>query len=280
MILVTGATGTIGSNVTRILADRGVPYRAMSRTPGDLRNGVRADYTDPHSLAEAVAGVDAVFLVTVPDRPTPDHDEALLTAATKAGVSTVVRLSAIGSGEQFEGATVGAWHRAAEQAVEDSGLAWTILRPTSFASNFLWYLPLLHQGNPIPDLLGEAGQGVITPDDVAEVAVAALTDDTHHGQYYDLTGPELLTFAEQAAIIERVTGRPVKTFAQELSAAREQLKAGMTEEAADAMLTGVGWARAGRASRLSPHVARILNRPATSFEQWARDHSAAFEAIG
>jgi uncharacterized protein YbjT (DUF2867 family) len=159
-------------------------------------------------------------------------------------------------------------------------MAWTILRPTSFASNFLWYLPLIHQGDPIPDLLGEARQGVITPGDVAEVAVAALTDDTHHGQHYDLTGPELLTFAEQAAIIERVTGRPVKTFAQELSAAREQLKAGMTEQAADAMLTGVGWARAGGASRLSPHVARILNRPPTSFEQWVRDHSAAFEAVG
>jgi uncharacterized protein YbjT (DUF2867 family) len=278
MILVTGATGTIGSHVSRILTDRAVPHRAMSRTPATLPNSVQADYEDPATLDRAVADVTAVFLVTVPAHPTPDHDVALLTAAAKAGVSHVVKLSAIGAGEQFDGAVVGAWHQAAEQAVAASGMTWTILRPTSFASNFLWYRSLIHQGAPVPDLLGAAAQGVIDPRDVAEVAVAALTEDTHHGQHYDLTGPELLTFAEQAATVERVTGHPVKTFTQDLPAAKEQLMAGMTEEAATAMLTGVAWARAGGASRLSPHVPRILSRPATTFEQWAHDHRAAFEA--
>lgn len=83
MILVTA---TIGGQVIRLLTKRGVPFRAMSRNPVDLPNAVRADFTDPTSLATAVIGIDAVFLVTVPPVPSPDHDIALLTAAQAAGV--------------------------------------------------------------------------------------------------------------------------------------------------------------------------------------------------
>jgi putative NADH-flavin reductase len=106
MILVTGATGTIGSHVVRLLAERGVPFRAMSRR--ERPGGVRADFDDPASLARAVADVDTVFLVTVPPVPTADHDIALVTAARAAGVRKVVEvpiaLGAAGvlAGQQFQ----------------------------------------------------------------------------------------------------------------------------------------------------------------------------------
>lgn len=278
MILVTGATGTIGGHVVRLLTERGVPFRAMSRTSGDLPNAVRADFTDPTSLASAVTDVDAVFLVTVPPTPSTAHDLALLTAAREAGVRKIVKLSAIGSGEQFDGAVVGAWHLAAEQAIEDSGLAWTMLRPPSFASNFLWYRDQINAGEPIPDMLGPARQAIVDPRDVSAVAVEALLDDKHDGQRYDLTGPELLTFADQATILERVLARPIKTVAVDADA---QLAAtGMPPEAATAVATGVGWARAGGAAYVTDQVSRVLGRPAGTFERWAVDHLTAFDVMG
>jgi uncharacterized protein YbjT (DUF2867 family) len=276
MILVTGATGTIGGHVARLLAERGVPFRAMSRNPADLPNAVRADFTDPTSLAAAVADVDAVFLVTVPPVPSADHDVALVAAARAAGVGKIVKLSAIGTGEQFEGTTVGWWHLAAEQAIEESGLAWTVLRPPSFASNFLWYRDLIREEEPVPDMYGEARQPIIDPRDVAAVAVEALLTSTHDGRRYDLTGPALLTFAEQAAILERVLDRPVKTMPVGLHAA----VADMPEETAAPIVTGVGWARAGGAAYLTEHVSRILGRPAGTFEQWATDHREPFTGTG
>ena len=277
MILVTGATGTIGGHVVRQLADRGVPFRAMSRNPADLPNAVRADFTDPASLAAAVDGVDAVFLVTVPPVPSAAHDIALLDAAGAAGVRKIVKLSAIGSGEPFGGSTVGAWHTEAEEAIAASGLAWTVLRPPSFASNFLRYRTMITAGDPIPNVFGPARQPIVDPRDVAAVAVAALLDSAHDGRRYDVTGPELLTFTEQAAVLERVLGRPVQTVDVDL---RTQLAAaGLPPEAIAQVSLGANWAAAGGAEYVTAHVSRILGRPAGTFEQWAIDHRGAFETM-
>ncbi|GAB1515320.1 NAD(P)H-binding protein [Actinophytocola sp. KF-1] len=277
MILVTGATGTIGGHVVRLLADRGVPFRAMSRNPVDLPNAVRADFTDPASLAAAVAGVDAVFLVTVPPLPSAEHDVAMVAAATAAGVRKIVKLSAIGSGEPFDGATVGGWHAEAEAAIAASGLAWTVLRPPSFASNFLQYQAMIAAGEPIPNVFGAARQPIVDPRDVAAVAVAALLDSAHDGRRYDVTGPELLTFDEQAAIVERVLGRPVKTVDVDLHA--QLAAAGMPSEAITQVSLGANWAAAGGAEYVTEHVSRILGRPAGTFEQWVSDHRGAFETM-
>jgi uncharacterized protein YbjT (DUF2867 family) len=278
MILVTGATGTIGSQVVRLLGQRALPFRAMSRDPGDLPNAVRADFDDPASLAKALTGVDTVFLVTA--APSVAHDLALLDAARAAGVGKIVKLSAIGSGEAFGGAVVGSWHHAAEEAIEASGLAWTMLRPPSFAANFLWYRDLIDAGEPIPNLLGDARQAVVDPRDVAAVAVAALTDSTHDGRRYDVTGPAALTFADQAAILGRVLGRPVRTTDLAIDAAVDLLRGmGMTPEVAAATAVGIGWARSGAADVVTGHVARILGRPAGTFEQWTTDHRTAFGSM-
>ncbi|CAL9454374.1 hypothetical protein SUDANB171_02493 [Streptomyces sp. enrichment culture] len=267
MILITGATGTIGSHVVRLLSEQGVPFRAMSRRAHPGR--VQADFEDPASLDRALAGVDTVFLVTVPPQPTADHDLALVRAARAAGVRKIVKLSAIGSGEVFGGQTIGAWHVAAEEAIEAGGFAWTILRPGSFASNLLPHRALILAGKPVPNLAGDARQAVIDPRDVAAVAVAAMTGDAHDGQRYDLTGPELLTFADQASILGRVLGRTVRiTDGTDDTDILGRLPA--------EVVTGIDWARAGGAAYLTDHVRRILGRPAGTFEQWVRDHRAAF----
>lgn len=274
MILVTGATGTIGSHVVRLLTERGVPFRAMSRTAPDT---VHADFTDPASLAAAVSGVDAVFLVTVPPTPSPAHDLALLEVATASVVRKIVKLSSIGAGTRHEGAVVGMWHQEAEQAIEDSGLAWTVLRPPSFASNFLAYRDLVSGNEPIPNMLGAARQAIVDPRDVSAVAVEALLDDTHDGRRYDLTGPELLTFADQAAILGRVLNHPVTTT--DVDAKATLSASGMPDEAIAAVTTGVAWARAGGAAYVTDHVSTVLGRPPRTFEQWTTDHQESFTVM-
>ncbi|WP_410659355.1 NAD(P)H-binding protein [Amycolatopsis sp. lyj-112] len=283
MILITGATGTIGSHLLRQLTSRGEAVRAMTRNPGAVRAEpgvelVRADFDDPASLAAAVADVRALFLLTAPTSPAPRHDLAMLETARSAGVTTVVKLSAIGTGETIGGdRTVGAWHLRAEQAVRSSGMAWTVLRPSSFASNVLGFAHPINAGQPVPNMTGTATQGVIDPRDVAAVAAEALTTPGHDGRTYTLTGPDLLSVPDQAAIMESVLDRPVTTVDLPFDAAREQmLHHGMGPAAADAALTGMAWARAGHNAVLTQDVPRILGRSATAFTTWVQDHRDAF----
>jgi uncharacterized protein YbjT (DUF2867 family) len=284
MILITGATGTVGSEVLRLLTATGAPVRAMTRNPARLRSPyaldvVRADFDDPASLRRATAGAEAVFLLTAPAAPTPRHDLALLDAARAAGTSRIVKLSAIGTGETDDhGRTVGAWHQLAEQAVQASGLAWTLLRPSLFASNTLHWADPVKAGTPVPNLTGHATQGVIDPRDVAAVAAEALTSPTTHtGQTYTLTGPDLLSVPDQAAQLADLLGHPVTTADVTPEAARSQLLAsGMNPAAVDTALTGITWARAGHNALLTDDVATILGRPPTSFAAWARDHLDSF----
>lgn len=112
-------------------------------------------------------------------------------------------------------------------------------------------------------MLGPAQQAVVDPRDVATVAVEALLGDAHNGQRYDLTGPELLTFAEQAAILAEALNRPVTTA--DVDARAQLTSSGMPEEAVDAVAARIGWARAGGAAYVTDHVAHILGRPAGTF---------------
>ncbi|MGH8922429.1 MAG: SDR family NAD(P)-dependent oxidoreductase, partial [Actinomycetes bacterium] len=124
---------------------------------------------------------------------------------------------------------------------------------------------------------GTAAQGVIDPRDVAAVAAEVLTTPGHAGRTYPLTGPDLLSVPEQAAILESVLDRPVTTVDLPLDIAREQmLQHGTDQAAVDAAITGMAWARAGHNAVLTQDVPRILGRPATTFTAWVRDHQDAF----
>ncbi|MBW4717053.1 NAD(P)H-binding protein [Saccharothrix obliqua] len=248
MYLITGATGTTGGLVRELLLARGEAVRGMTRRP-TRPDDVHGDYADPASLVGALDGVKAVYLVTA--TMNADHDLALLAAAREAGVRRIVRLSAIATGERWEGEVIAPWHLAADEAVRDSGLGWTVLRPSAFATNLL--------RDPVVNLTGDTRQGVIDPRDVAAVAVAALTTDDHDGQVYDLTGPEVLSVPEQAAVLGEVRGRPVPVVDADPDAVDARWRAGLR------------WALAGRNAVVTDHVSRALGRPPTTFRQWAEE---------
>jgi uncharacterized protein YbjT (DUF2867 family) len=286
MILVTGATGTIGRRLVPLLAARAIPVRAMTRNPAGVPptagvDVVRGDFDDHASLAAAVAGADTVFLLTAPAAPSARHDLALLDAARAARVGRVVRLSAIGTGEPHGDRTVGAAHDLADQAVRASKLDWTLLRPTTFASNTLWWADAIRAGVPVPNLLGDGRQGIVDPDDVAAVAAEVLAspgpDQT--GRVHTLTGPELLSVPDQAAILAEALGRPVELVDTPPAVAGERMRAdGMDPAVVEQIVTGSSWARAGHNAILTDDVAAVLGRPPTSFAMWVERNLGAFGA--
>ncbi|MFI5697169.1 NAD(P)H-binding protein [Kribbella sp. NPDC051586] len=276
MILVTGATGTIGSELVRQLVARDIPVRGMTRR--ELPGFVQADFDDPESLRKAIVGVDAVFLLSAPGPWVPDHDEAMVAAAVDGGVPRIVKLSAIGSTGEGRPAS---WHAAGESAVRDSGLAWTILRPAGFASNVLRWLPAIRAGQPIPNQTGDGGHGFVDPRDVAAVAAAALVSVSvsgdHDGQTYTLTGPELLSVPDQVAIMSDVLGRALRVVDVPLEVYAEQLRAaGLDEAVVSVALRGATLVRDGGERTLTDDVERVLGRPAGTFRAWVESNRAAF----
>lgn len=266
-MLITGATGTIGRHVVELLRGRGEDVRALTRDPARMpaRDGVevvRGDFDDTASLRRAVEGVTGVFLLTAPPEPHAGHDLAMIAAAQEAGVPRMVKLSAIGTGVRYAGSVIGSWHLAGEEALRSSGLAWTVLRPSVFASNTVWWADAIRTGTPVPDTADGAAQGVVDPRDVAACAAVVLTQPGHDGATYTLTGPQALSVPEQAAILGRTLGRDIEVRPAPAPVA--------------AWAAGVSWARDGHNATVTDDVSRLLGRPARTFADWAEAHRPAF----
>ncbi|MFD5844872.1 SDR family oxidoreductase [Streptomyces chartreusis] len=283
MILVTGATGTIGSEVVRQLAARGEKVRALTRDPAAARvpSGVEAVPGHPGDRASvegAMAGVEAAFLVGVFGPDDAEHDRGLVEAARSAGVRRIVKLSSIGTGDPRL-AGFGRWHLPGEEAVRGSGLEWTVLRPSSFASNTLAWADAVREGTPAPNPMGEGKQGVVDPGDVAEVAVRTLLEPGHSGRTYTLTGPENISASGQAEVLGEILGRPVTLLSLTADQRREQLLgAGLGADYADSLMAGARFIEEGGNAVVTDDVPEVLGRPARSYREWAADHRTAFGA--
>jgi uncharacterized protein YbjT (DUF2867 family) len=184
-----------------------------------------------------------------------------------------VKLPAVGGGLGLPSD----WHALGEQALAESGLDWTVLRASSFASNALRWAPVIRAGESVPNVTGIGAQGVVDPRDVAEVAVEALLGDDHHGAAYTLTGPETISVPEQVAQLADLLGHPIGTVDIPLEAVREQtLAAGFDASVAEVAVRGAQLVRDGGNAVVTDDVRRVLGRPARSFRTWARDHLDAF----
>lgn len=284
MILVTGATGTVGRELVAELAGQGETVRAMTRRPHDIHvpPGVAAVYgdaADPESLDAAFRGADAAFVMSaqpVGSAPGPTHDRALVDAARRAGVGRIVKLSVYDAGS---GGTdpLSVWHAEAEAAVTGSGLAWTLLRPGRFMTNTLGWAPMIARGDTVHIPFADLPAASIDPADIAAVAAAALTTGAHDGAAYQLTGPEALTPTEELAIIAKEIGRPLRAVEPYPEAFRAgMMRSGMSEEVVDTILTRMR--DAPPPAVVLPTVENVLGRPATRFADWAARNREAFTA--
>ncbi|MBO2462641.1 NAD(P)H-binding protein [Actinomadura violacea] len=272
--LVTGASGHVGRNVVKLLAEAGCAVRAMSRTPGRLvaPEGVRVvpgDLERPASLTAALSGVERMYLFPVPGTVTE-----VVERAARAGVRRIVVLSS--SSVHDETTHSGSHHRAVEHAVERSGVEWTFVRPDEFATNLVWkWGESIRTERTVRAPYPESRRALIHEADVAAVAAAALTEDGHAGACYELTGPELLDQREQAARIGEAIGADIRFEEVAPEEARRELVRFMPEVVVDMVLGYLADASETPAPVL-PTVEKVTGRPGTPFERWARDHAAEF----
>lgn len=279
MILVTGATGTVGREVVRRLPADG-PVRVLTRRPdrvGDLPEHVEAvagDYGDAPSLERALKGVTKVFLLT--NAVGGDDDERFLRAVRGTDVRLIVKLSAAAVANPAADDAITRWQRRCEARLRGCGTEWTLLRPRAFMSNTLGWAPLIASGRPVSALYGTSPNSCVDPRDIAEVAVRALTEEGHAGRAYTLTGPEPVSAVDQAACLSRLLGKPVRFEEWDVARARAAYLRRHPEHVAEALLQSAEQQRAGAKARVEPAVAEVTGRPACSYEQWAADHISRF----
>ncbi|MDA2805641.1 NmrA family NAD(P)-binding protein [Nocardiopsis suaedae] len=261
-ILVLAATGKTGRRVVWRLREAGVPVRAASRS-----SEVAFDWTDSGTWGPALDGVRAVYLVA-PEDPAPIGD--FVASAVAAGTERFAVLS--GHGIQHSGPGFGQGMAAAEEAVRGSGAAWTLIRPNNFFQNFtedLWLEPVRSGRLALP--IGTVPEPFVDAEDVAAVAVAALTGDGHDGQVYELSGPRAITFAEAARAIGEAAGREVRF--EELTPEQyvgELLAQGIPKEFASLLDAMFALHRDGHTADVVDGVQRALGRPAADFHEWVR----------
>jgi uncharacterized protein YbjT (DUF2867 family) len=270
MILVTGATGNIGSALLRQLpgAVRGLTRDAARASFPAGVEVVEGDLADAASLK--LDGVRSLFLVS---RMGADAD--VLAAAALAGVEHVVMVSSITIQTHPRMPEAGE-NLAVERLLQDSGMAWTILRPTQFASNTLWWADSIREHDAVRLPYPDVGLPAIHPADIAAVAGVALTEPGHRGRTYALTGPARITARQQVATIGAALGKDVSVDEISRAEAHLDMAAFMGNDGANAVLDLMGGDVNDELLMVRDTVTRVTGAAARSFEQWVTENVAAF----
>jgi uncharacterized protein YbjT (DUF2867 family) len=272
-VLVTGGTGQLGRQVVDALLDAGHQVRAIVREPEPgLPAGVdlfHGDLADPNALAQAGTGTDAVFLLA----GYTDEREALRRLAA-AGTGQVILLSSgCVEGGNLDNSMVRS-NAAAEIAVRDSDLSWTVLRPSGFMSNTLQWVDQLKQGDTVREPFPDVAVAMIDPTNIAAV-VPAVLGPGHHGHSYRLTGPEPLRPADRVRLLGDVLGRNLRYRPESDDDAHSRMSETMPPQLVDAFFR---FYRDGEYddSHVTPIAADLLGRPPADFTAWAARHHTDF----
>ena len=278
MILVTGAGGNVGRPLLEELASAGMPARAAYRSADKAAHAkaagldaVMVDYARPETLAPALDGVDAVFLLAAGVQGQVEGETNVVRAAKAAGVRRIVKLSVFGAVEEEFG--FARTHRPVELEIEAFGLAWTFLRPASYMQNFTNFMaPTIRSQHAIYTLIPDSVFNHVDTRDVARVAATVLSRDGHEGQAYTLTGPRSFSYREAARAIGVVTGTPVQVVALTESDIRAGMKAhGVPDVYADHLVDLDRWYESGKGDVLTSSIRDITGREPTSFESFVKE---------
>lgn len=284
MILVTGATGAVGSKVVAALVSAGAKVRALTRDASRAQFGpdvdphvdvVIGDLSSPETLPGALDQVERVFLLS-PSHHAPEHDANTVRAAKQAGgVRHLVKISGLGTIDNAPDA-ITQWHLEGERSVKESGIPWTILQPGEFMSNTIWWGWSIRGEGLVREPAADDKQALIDPRDIAAAAAVVLTTDGHEGKSYALTGPEALTPRERVAKISAALGKPLEFVELTPEQASENwLRLGAPAELIGAVLE-VLQDETGRWGRVYPDIEQLIGRRPHTFDEWLRDHLDAF----
>jgi uncharacterized protein YbjT (DUF2867 family) len=284
MILITGATGTNGSEIIKQLVAQGASVRALVRNPAKATTleqlgveVVQGDFNELESLVKALDGVEKALMLPPIAENAVELQRNFIEAAKKTKTQHIVKFSGMGASPDAPIA-LGRSHGIAEKLLEESGIAYTHLRPTAFMQNTLGLAPTIISEGVFYQPAGDGKISHVDVRDIAAVAVKVLTEDGHTGKAYDITGPEALSFDEVAAKIAAVIGKPVKyvnipveNFKQAL------LNWGQPEWSANAIaelyeqVYQKGWA-----STVTETIATVAKKNPTTFAQFVQDYRQVF----
>ncbi len=283
MVVVIGATGRMGSEVVKALIAKGEKVRALVRDPqraGAIQvPGVElvvGDVEKPDTWDAALQDVDKVFLLSPEGPQMAELHGKFADAAKRAGVRHLVRMSILVSNPDSP-LVIGKWHGEADQNVANSGIPYTIIRPTYLMQNLIGSARMIASDGAFSGAMGNGKVGVIDTRDVGNVAATVLTSDDHEGKTYPLTGPEALSMGELAGKLSAVLGKEVKyvNVSQE-DAKADMMAMGMPDWMADGWVAIAMMISTGAANIVTPMVKEVIGEEPRSFDQFARDHADAF----
>jgi uncharacterized protein YbjT (DUF2867 family) len=285
MILITGATGTNGREIARLLSKAGVPVRALVRSAKSAAGlqlpGIQpviGDFGDPASLKAALAGVERALLLTPFVEDQRPLQAAFIDTARRAGVRHVVKFSCMGA-DAASITSIFRQHGEGERLLEGSGMAWTHLRPNSFMQNFLGSAATIAQG-ALYAPMDESRVSFVDARDIAAVAVAALTQPGHEGKAYEITGSESLSHVEVAATLTATLERKVEFVTVSPGQFRESmLQFSLPAWAADGLNELYAAYRRGEGATVTDAVRQITGRGPITFEQFAREHVPSLTGV-
>ena len=281
MILVTGATGNVGTETVRLLADQPQPVRALVRDPSRLQRAgvdvVTGDFDDPGSLDTALDGVDTVVLISP---AIPQQEIAVIDAAARAGVTHVIKATSKASAdspvERRRGQTQ------IEQHLHASGLAWTLLRSNAYLQNLLALAPIVKQSSGFVMSAGDGQVGMIDARDVAAVAATIATNPSSHASAtYWPTGPALITYTDVATELSSTLGDTVEYRSISPDDHRElMIRAGVPEHVATSNAQAFGLIAEGDAAWITDDVLTITGHSPRSLRAFITEFAAAFAEPG
>ncbi len=285
MICVTGAGGTVGSEVIKQLESAKAPFRAAyfsnEKAEAAHARGIDAviiDYNRPGTLRAAFQGCDKLFLLGPNALNQTQLELNAVEAAKAVGVRHIVKQSVMGAEDEvYDLAKV---HRPVEKAIESSGFAWTFLRPNSFMQNVVTYMGATIKAEAaFYSASGKAKISHVDVRDLATMAVKALTEPNHEGKAYTLTGSEALTYDELASQLSKVLGRPISHISLSPADLKNGMLAeGMPEEIADRMLDLERYYREDQASLITNDIKQVIGRDPRRFAQYARDCASLLQS--
>ncbi len=283
-ILVTGATGTIGSFLLDELRKRNAEFVALVRDDAKVEklneNGIQTvtgDLNNQESLLAAMNDVDKVFLLSTTSPQSPELQGNVVKAAKAKGIKHIVKIAARGSSPDAD-FNIGRWHGITEEEIRESGVPYTFIHAHTFMQNLFFDADSIEKENAIYSSQGDGKIPMVDARDIAAVAAVVLTEPGHVGKTYVLTGPEAVSYHDIAAELSELLGRKINYVAQTAEEGHKaMLASGMPEWLVDDMtLLNRRYAK-NEAAEVSPDVERVTGRKAIPLKQFLNDFKNRFK---
>ncbi|GEJ43503.1 SDR family oxidoreductase [Chryseobacterium sp. ON_d1] len=284
-LLITGATGSVGTQLVKKLVNMNVSFRALVRSndQGDLMAGLPqaeialGDLSDSDSLVQALQGIEKAFLLTNSSEYAEELQLNFINAAQKAGVKHIVKLSQLAA-DQASPVRFLRYHAAVEERIRESGMDYTFLRPNLFMQGLITFGHSVRYERQFYGSLGNAAVSAVDIRDIAGVAAKVLTENGHENKIYNITGNKSLTHFQMAEVLSRVLEAEITYVDLNSEQMREALTvAGFPEWQVEGLIEDYAHYAKGEAAEIFNTVHEITGKPAIQFEQFVHDHLEFFK---